>query len=160
MKWSEIVEDRMDELFNSSSIVRWRSNDSEEWVGRFDVDDMTFDVVITNDDGADSWVVSYQVIKIKDQRVNSNDSWQPTGAAGQNASKVLGSVIAAVEQFVDEMNPTEIMFVGDKDNGLANLYHKVTRALASRMAKRGFTNATKSGSSYFRLVKNQKNEGN
>ena len=147
MKWIEIVgesevhEDSLNELFDSSAKFRIDVNGDTRWEGSFKIGEVPYGVSLTKfNPESNSWELVFG-IKTKYAEKHGMD---PLGNTGTGSSlAVFGTVINAVRKFVAKKNPDFIVFTGDKSTNKDALYTRMLKRLVGELTEMGYTYESK-----------------
>lgn len=126
---SEVV----NELFGGNRTIEWISRDSMAWVGDFKVGSIPFRASITkiNKNDMDRWVMVFKAS-------GTPDAFGNTGMSRQHAPMVMAHVVQALQTFIENQRPDEVVFAGDIENGKGKLYQAIANRLSPTLHGLGY----------------------
>jgi hypothetical protein len=128
------------EAFSAQPVMKFTGmHATEHYRGMFDtrfsVNGETYLVSISQDAYDDYFT---EVVWSVEFRALSVASYRPNNQAGMNAPAVFGGVSSAIIKFIDEEAPDAIGFTGLRKDRLGQLYAKMVRHMAPRIAALGY----------------------
>lgn len=135
---------RINEIFSTRPDLKWDGDHGTEYSHghfetSFEVGSDRYLVMISQD--AEPGIFEPEVWDISFRQMRT-PGFNPTGNMGNNATKVFGGVVSAVEEFINTHKPNAIGLTGKSRNKLGGLYVKMTKALAKKIAGMGYSVVT------------------
>jgi len=131
-----LVESRVDELFDSSTGIEWEDN----FNARFSVAGEQYVARFIRDAGGSNFFHFLFFAEHPDETAPEGVKGRidNTGKVGTQSVKVFGKALECLQTFITERHPFGVEFIGKIATGRDNLYVKMARFLEARLSKLGY----------------------
>jgi hypothetical protein len=116
------------ELFDKKAEIQWGQRTTRgNWRGYFSVGDAEYEIRF-NDVG------DYHVVDFSHEEAG----YDRVHGLGRQSIAVFSTVLEAVRQFIDEISPDVLLFSGDPDKGLAQIYATMIKRFEPDLGSMGY----------------------
>lgn len=122
------------EAFDAPVEYKWQTQTNTGWLGFFQLDEYEYWVSVAVPPGETTWEFNYGY------EVGGNDII-PNKNRKSGATRVLATVVAMFEDFLNVMEPESVAFSGSKRHKLGSLYSAMLKRLGHRLERHGYTRA-------------------
>jgi hypothetical protein len=117
------------ELFDRKAEIQWGQRTVRgNWRGNFSVGDADYDITFLN-------VGDYHMVDFS----HEEEGFDRVHGLGRQSIAVFSTVLEAIRQFIDEISPDVLLFSGDPDKGLAQIYATMIKRFEPDLGSMGYS---------------------
>lgn len=126
------------EAFDTQA-VQWNEKGQDVWASAKQFGEHTIecevcrDIPMNHKQSKLPWTFNFSSKKAKGQPINA-----PTHEARSKNMMILGYVVACLRDFIEQVEPVEVVFKGNRSNGLAALYKAMAGYLRPQLDTLGY----------------------
>jgi hypothetical protein len=144
---------RLNEITESfdREAVEWTTRTDDEWTAVKTIGEQEITCLVERIAPV-VWTYSFSARRTGKTGYNP-DRMVPTGQGRSNALQSLGFVVSALTDFIERVEPQNVMFSGDA-SGLAGLFHAMAKYLEPRLEALGYHVAQSEDGKHFTIQPN------